>query len=121
MNQLSTYAQQLQALAILYLPRVLMAGVVLVVGWWLIGWASRVVAAAARRLDGSLASFLTSLVNIVLKLLLLISVAGMAFTTPINSCSNIPSSCCCACAGSTAEPTATFSSCMPIWATPRWM
>ena len=77
MNQISTYAQQLQALAILYLPRVLMAGVVLVVGWWLIGWVSRVVAAAARRLDGSLASFLTSLVSIVLKVLLLISVAGM--------------------------------------------
>jgi small conductance mechanosensitive channel len=77
MNQVSTYAQQIQALAILYLPRVLMAGVALVVGWWLIGWASRIIATAARRLDVSLASFLTSLVNIVLKVLLLISVAGM--------------------------------------------
>ncbi|MBH8557611.1 mechanosensitive ion channel family protein [Hymenobacter negativus] len=77
MNQVSTYAQQLQALVVLYLPRVLMAGVALVVGWWLIGWASRIIAAAATRLDVSLASFLTSLVNIVLKVLLLISVAGM--------------------------------------------
>ncbi|MFD2718395.1 mechanosensitive ion channel family protein [Hymenobacter monticola] len=77
MNQVATYAQQLQTLVILYLPRVLMAVVALVVGWWLIGWASRLIAAATARLDVSLASFLTSLVNIVLKVLLLITVAGM--------------------------------------------
>lgn len=77
MNQLTTYSQQLLALVMLYLPRVLMAGVALVVGWWLIGWASRIIAAATTRLDVSLASFLTSLVNIVLKVLLLITVAGM--------------------------------------------
>ena len=42
------------------------------------GWVGcRLIAAAARRLDVSLASFLTSLVNIVLKVLLLITVAGM--------------------------------------------
>jgi small conductance mechanosensitive channel len=77
MNQVTTYAQQLQALVLLYLPRVLMAGVALVVGWWAIGWVSRLIAAATTRLDVSLASFLTSLVNIVLKVLLLITVAGM--------------------------------------------
>jgi len=77
MNQVTTYTQQLQNLAVLYLPRVLMAAVALVVGWWLIGWASRLIARAARRLDVSLASFLTSLVNIVLKVVLLITVAGM--------------------------------------------
>ena len=48
MNQVTTYAQQLQVLAILYLPRVLMAVVVLVVGWWLIGWASRCGCAPAK-------------------------------------------------------------------------
>ena len=77
MNQITTYGQQFQALAMLYLPRVLMAGLALVVGWWAVGWVSRLIAAAARRLDVSLASFLTSLVNIVLKVLLLITVAGM--------------------------------------------
>ena len=77
MNQVTTYAQQLQTLAVLYLPRLLMAAVALVVGWYLIGWTSRLIATAATRLDVSLASFLTSLVNIVLKVLLLISVAGM--------------------------------------------
>ena len=77
MNQVATYAQQFQTLAVLYLPRLLMAALALIVGWWLIGWASRLIATAARRLDVSLASFLTSVVNIVLKVLLLITVAGM--------------------------------------------
>ena len=77
MNQLTTYAQQLQTLAMLYLPRVLMAGLALIIGWYLIGWASRLIGKATTRLDVSLSSFLRSLVNIVLKVLLLISVAGM--------------------------------------------
>ena len=77
MTQVTTYAQQLQGLVVLYLPRVLMAGVALLVGWWVIGWASRLLGAATTRLDVSLSSFLTSLVNIVLKVLLLVSVAGM--------------------------------------------
>lgn len=77
MNQLSSYAQQLQTLAVLYLPRVLMAGLALMVGWWLIGRASQLLGRATARLDVSLSSFLRSLVNIVLKVLLLISVAGM--------------------------------------------
>ena len=77
MNQVTTYAQQLQTLAILYLPRVFMAAIALVVGWYLISWASRLIAKASSRLDVSLGSFLTSLVNIVLKVLLLITVAGM--------------------------------------------
>lgn len=77
MYQVTTYAQQFQALVLLYLPRVLMAGVALVVGWWAIGWASRIIGVATTRLDVSLSSFLNSLVNIVLKILLLITVAGM--------------------------------------------
>ena len=54
-----------------------MAGLALVVGWWLIGWVTRLLSRGTRRLDVSLSSFLGSLVNIVLKVLLLISVAGM--------------------------------------------
>ena len=77
MNQLNTYIQQLQGMAVLYLPRVLMAGLALMVGWWLIGRASQLLGRATTRLDVSLSSFLRSLVNIVLKALLLISVAGM--------------------------------------------
>ena len=77
MNQLTSYAQQLQTLAVLYLPHLLMAGLALMVGWWLIGRASQLLGRATARLDVSLSSFLRSLVNIVLKVLLLISVAGM--------------------------------------------
>ncbi|TGE16449.1 mechanosensitive ion channel family protein [Hymenobacter elongatus] len=77
MNQISTYAQQLQTLLVLYLPRVFMALLALVIGWWVIGRVSRLITASTARLDVSLRSFLTSLVNIVLKVLLLISVAGM--------------------------------------------
>ncbi len=42
-SRLTTYAGQLESLVVLYLPRVVMAIVVLVVGWWVIGWASRLV------------------------------------------------------------------------------
>jgi small conductance mechanosensitive channel len=77
MDRIGTYAQQLQALVMLYLPRFLMAVLLLVVGWWLIGWASRLINTALGRLDVSLRTFLSSLASIVLKVLLLISVAGM--------------------------------------------
>ena len=71
------YLERLQDLAVLYLPKLLAALVLLVIGWWAISWASRLVAAATARLDVSLSSFLTSLFNIALKVMLLISAAGM--------------------------------------------
>ncbi|OGX84474.1 mechanosensitive ion channel family protein [Hymenobacter glacialis] len=77
MDKVITFAQRHQNILLLYLPRLLMAVVVLVVGWWLIGWATRLLLRATLHLDVSLSSFLRSLVNIVLKVLLLISVAGM--------------------------------------------
>ncbi|OGX86092.1 hypothetical protein BEN47_13375 [Hymenobacter lapidarius] len=77
MDKVTTYTQQLQTLVVLYLPRLLMAGLALAIGWWLIGWATRLLSQATKHLDVSLSSFLRSLVNIVLKALLLISVAGM--------------------------------------------
>lgn len=76
-SRLTAYARQLESSVVLYLPRVVMSVVVLVVGWWVIGWASRLVAGATERLDVSLRTFLTSMFSIVLKVLLLISVAGM--------------------------------------------
>ncbi|GAB4039824.1 mechanosensitive ion channel family protein (plasmid) [Spirosoma sp. SC4-14] len=77
MNQLTTFAQQLQTLAVLYLPRVLIAVPALLIGWWLIGRASQLLGWTTAHLDVSLSSFLRSLVNIVLKVLLLVSVAGI--------------------------------------------
>lgn len=77
MDQLTTYAQQLQTLVVLYLPRVFLAVLALGLGWWAIGRVSHLMAASTRRLDVSLSSFLTSLANLVLKVLLLLTVAGM--------------------------------------------
>jgi len=76
--QLSIYFERLTSLVVLYLPRLLSALVLLIVGWWAIGWASRLVSAATARLDVSLSSFLSSMFSITLKVLLLISAAGMA-------------------------------------------
>ena len=73
----SYYLVRLQDLAVLYLPKVLSAIVLLVVGWWLISWVSRLVATATAHFDVSLSSILTSMFNIALKALLLISAAGM--------------------------------------------
>ncbi len=77
MERLSTYSEQLQAMILLYLPRVVMAMAVLVIGWWVIRQVSHVASRAMSRLDVSLRGFLTSLVSVVLKVLLIISVAGM--------------------------------------------
>ena len=77
MNEVTTYAQQLQTLAVLYLPRLFMALLALGVGWWAVGRVGHIMSLATTRLDVSLRSFLSSLVNIVLKVLLLITVAGM--------------------------------------------
>ena len=76
-SQLDTYADRLKDLAALYLPRVALALVVLTIGWYVIGWLSRLVSVAVDRLDVSLRSFLTSLFSIALKVMLLVSVAGM--------------------------------------------
>jgi small conductance mechanosensitive channel len=77
LHQVGFYVERLQELVVLYMPRLFSAILLLVVGWWLIGWGSRLVAAATARLDVSLSSFLTSMFSIALKVLLLISAAGM--------------------------------------------
>ena len=75
--QLNTYVERLTNLVVLYLPRLAVAILLVVVGWWVISWLSRLVAEATSRLDVSLSSFLTSMFSIALKVLLLISAAGM--------------------------------------------
>ncbi|MGI4862645.1 MAG: mechanosensitive ion channel family protein [Janthinobacterium lividum] len=77
LHDFAYYLDRLQDLVVLYLPRLLSAILVLMIGWWVIGWVSRLVATATSRLDVSLSSFLTSMFNIALKVLLLISAAGM--------------------------------------------
>ncbi|MFD1872648.1 mechanosensitive ion channel family protein [Hymenobacter bucti] len=77
MERLSSYSEQLRALVLLYLPRVAMALLVLVVGFWIIRLVSQVASRAMAGLEVSLRGFLTSMVSVVLKVLLVISVAGM--------------------------------------------
>lgn len=76
-SQLSIYTERLTSLIVLYLPRLFSALLLLLIGWWVIGWASRLVKEATTRLDVSLSLFLTSMASIALKVLLLISAAGM--------------------------------------------
>ena len=76
---LMKYADQLALMATLYLPKVLLALVVLVIGFWLVGYAVKVMdkALSVQRVDRALAGFVHSMVTIVLKILVLITVANM--------------------------------------------
>lgn len=62
----------------IYGPKVVMAMLSLIIGLWLINWATRIFRRAVqrRRIDLMLQPFLVSLVNVGLKILLLISIAG---------------------------------------------
>jgi small conductance mechanosensitive channel len=55
-----------------------MAIVVLVIGWWIIGRVGKAAERGMGKMDVSLRTFLRSLITISLKILLLVSVAGMA-------------------------------------------
>lgn len=77
MNQIDSYYESIKAMVLLYLPNLIMALVVLVIGWWIIGRIGKAASFSMKRLDESLSSFLVSIVTVVLKVLLLISVASM--------------------------------------------
>ncbi|MBS1646258.1 MAG: mechanosensitive ion channel [Bacteroidetes bacterium] len=74
-----TYSKQLIDLTVEYTPKIIMALLVLIVGFWLIKKMARIAekAMVRRDLDVSLRTFLRSLIGIGLKILLLITVAGM--------------------------------------------
>jgi small conductance mechanosensitive channel len=63
----------------LYGPPLLLALVTLIIGWWIIKWLTRVFVKIMdkRDVDAGLKSFLKSMVSILLKIMLIISVAGM--------------------------------------------
>jgi small conductance mechanosensitive channel len=76
-GKVTEFLHQGIGLAMAYVPRLALAVIVLVVGWWLI---KRVVTVASKRLhakDPTLATFLSGLISLGLKILLLISVASM--------------------------------------------
>lgn len=80
MTQLGTYLEQLISLCIAYAPKLLMAIALLFIGWWLI---NRITKGTIRAFEKTkinspeLKTFLGSMVEIGLKILLMISVAGI--------------------------------------------
>src|SRR6478735_321733 len=79
MDKLNTYSHQFILLTMEYLPKLALALVVLVVGLWLTERVGKVAGRAMQKrdMDLSLRSFLSSMITITLKVLLLITVAGM--------------------------------------------
>ncbi len=73
------YYNQLSGLAVLYLPKVLLAIITLIVGFWLSNAVSRFVGNALRRnnVEVTIIPFLTSIVSVLLKVMVLVSAAGM--------------------------------------------
>ena len=77
MDKIQNYASNIQTMVMNYLPSFLMAIVVLIIGWWIIGRIGKAATMGMSKLDESLRSFMRSILMVVLKVLLLISVAGM--------------------------------------------
>src|SRR4051812_26620068 len=79
MDKLQSYADEFLRMAIHYAPQVVLAILVFVIGLWVINWFTRAVNSAMMRKghDPSLQSFLSSLISVALKVLLLVTVAGM--------------------------------------------
>lgn len=78
-EKITKWAEYAQELLMKHGPNVLLAIVTLIVGLWIIGRITRVVRKTMlkRDMDASLIPFITSLIGIGLKVLLVISVAGM--------------------------------------------
>ncbi len=78
-DSMQGYVDKAVELAMVWGPQLLLAIVVLIVGLWIVNRVVRLVAAGLDRgkTDETLARFLTNLTSIILKALLLISVAGM--------------------------------------------
>jgi len=79
MEKVTTFSDQVLNWLITYGPRIISALLVLAVGLLIINWLTRVVTKSLNRknVDVSLQSFLASMVGVGLKVLLLITVAGM--------------------------------------------
>ncbi|MEO0776193.1 MAG: mechanosensitive ion channel domain-containing protein [Bacteroidota bacterium] len=76
---MNTYVNQLIELAVGYAPKVVGALLTLIIGFWIIGSITTAVARTMERqgIDATVRPFLTSLVNVGLKVMLLLAVAGM--------------------------------------------
>src|SRR4051794_21198439 len=79
MDKLTAIITRFKEVTIAYSPKLAASIVLFVVGLWLTNLITKLVAnvMSRRKLDGSLHSFLSSLINVSLKVLLLVSVAGV--------------------------------------------
>lgn len=73
------YVDLLTSMLVAYAPRVLLALLSLIIGLQIIGWITRLLdkSMAARNFDTNVRPFLRSMVNVGLKVMLLLSIAGM--------------------------------------------
>lgn len=78
-EQLNEYATTLGNMALEYAPKLLLAIISLIIGLWIISMIMKGIrkALTARNVDPSLAPFLVTLLSIIFKVMLFISVAGM--------------------------------------------
>jgi small conductance mechanosensitive channel len=77
METINEFFETLKPFAILYIPKAAFAIIVLVIGWWIINRVTSGFAKRMTKLDESLRVFLGNTFNIALKVLLLITAAGM--------------------------------------------
>jgi len=76
---MENYVEKFTAMAVNYAPSVLKAIIALVIGFWIIGWITRLLRTTMekRGVDQTIRPFLASLVSVGLKVMLLLAVAGM--------------------------------------------
>jgi small conductance mechanosensitive channel len=79
MDKMNSLAAQFQRWIFTYGPKLVFAILVFIIGLTVINWASKIAAKSMKRknVDASLQSFLASMVSVGLKVLLLVTVAGM--------------------------------------------
>ncbi|MBL7817025.1 MAG: mechanosensitive ion channel [Saprospiraceae bacterium] len=75
----SYFTHFLPQVAMMYLPKIAMALLTLLIGLWVIGWVTRIMdnGMQKRGLDNTIRPFLSSLMSVGLKVMLLLSVASM--------------------------------------------
>ncbi|MDZ4844396.1 MAG: mechanosensitive ion channel [Chitinophagales bacterium] len=79
MENLEKYTDQIISMLLHYTPSIIGAILVFIIGMWVVNLVTKLVAKAMqkRKLDESLQPFLLSLINVGLKVMLLVTVAGM--------------------------------------------
>ncbi|TAE49968.1 MAG: mechanosensitive ion channel family protein [Bacteroidetes bacterium] len=76
---MQTYLEQFTAMAVAFAPKLALALLTLIVGFWLANKVSSLMGAAmrTRKVDETIIPFLSSIVSVLLKVMVLVSVAGM--------------------------------------------